>query len=71
MFRDAAQATSDQAQRSITPPPETPDLTDKSIELARLRARALAGGGRSTSFLTGPLGVKGPAPVAKPSLYGS
>lgn len=51
--------------------PEPPDLADKSIEIARMRARSMAKGGIGSTFRTGARGVTAPPPISKLSLYGS
>jgi hypothetical protein len=53
-------------------PPIAPDLTDKAVQAARLRAaRQLAlGQNLRSTFLTGPQGVTAPKPLGYQSLYG-
>lgn len=69
---DATKKELDAAMKRREVPPAPPDLTDQSVQQARLRARRAAmGGGLASTFVTGPRGVQGPPTLGKPSLLGS
>lgn len=47
-----------------------PDLTDKAVQDARKRQMLRIGGGRKSTFLTGPAGLEGASPMGRKTALG-